>query len=225
MQPYLFPYLGYFQMIQAADRFVFLDDVNFIKRGWINRNRVLCSGEAHYFTVPLASASQNLRINTISIAPDDGWKKKLDQTIRQSYAKSPHFSQVYELISPVLFGKETLISEMAKQSVAAVTDYLGVTADFIWSSADYGNQQMKGEERILDICAQEGATVYYNLPGGQDLYDEARFASRGISLQFLRPGIVAYRQFSSPFQSHLSIIDVLMFNDRQAVLGMLGSHS
>jgi hypothetical protein len=221
MQPYLFPYIGYFQLIEAVDRFVFLDNVNFIKRGWVNRNRLLFSGTPHYFTVPLVSASQNVRICDISVSADAGWKKKLEKSIRLSYAKAPYFDPIYTMLTKVLFDGETLIGEMAKRSIVAVTDYLELPVEFVWSSAVYDNHLLKGEALIRDICRREQATVYYNLPGGRALYDAAKFAGDGIELSFIEPILPAYEQFSSVFEPGLSIIDVLMHNEPAAVKRML----
>ncbi len=221
MQPYLFPYIGYFQLISAVERFVFLDSVNYIKRGWVNRNRLLFSGGVQYFTVPLMSASQNVRICDIQVASDEGWKKKLEKSFRLSYGKAPYFDPVYAMVSKVLFDGETLISEMAKQSIVAVTDYLELPVKYVWSSTAYNNQSLKGEALIRDICCREGATVYYNLPGGRDLYDPGTFADDGIELAFIEPNLSVYKQFSTLFQPGLSIIDVLMHNEAAAIKRML----
>lgn len=221
MQPYLFPYLGYFQLAAAVDRFVFLDDVNFIQRGWINRNRLLFSGQVHYFTVPLAAASQNALIYEIAVTKEGGWKKKLDTSIRQSYAKAPHFKAVYALIESVLFGDERMIGAIAKHSVKVVADYLELPVEFVPSSAVYGNQNLKGEVRIRDICRCEQAGTYYNLPGGRALYDPGLFVADGIDLAFIEPALPVYAQFAEVFQPGLSILDVLMHNDPEAVRRMM----
>ncbi|MDR6194877.1 WbqC family protein [Siphonobacter sp. SORGH_AS_0500] len=95
MQPYLFPYIGYFQLLNAVDKFVIYDDVAFINRGWINRNSILNNGKAQLFTVPLKEASQNKLIHEISIDTDQKWRDKLLKTIQQNYKKAPHFAAVF----------------------------------------------------------------------------------------------------------------------------------
>ena len=221
MQPYLFPYLGYFQLIHAVDRFVFLDDVNFIRRGWINRNRWLIGGQPQYFTVPVTEGSQNSHICDLKVSTDPRWQRKLDQTIRQSYGKAAYFEPVYQLFaSTVLFGMGN-IGAMARASVEAVSRYLELPVQLIASSAGYGNQALKGEARIIDICRREGATSYFNLPGGRSLYQESAFLQHDVALNFIEPRLPAYPQCSAVFVPGLSILDVLMHNDPQSIRMML----
>lgn len=221
MQPYLFPYLGYFKLVGMVDRFVFLDDVNFISRGWINRNQLLISGCVRYFTVPLESASQNSRICDLHIATVAGWKRKLEGSIRQSYIKAPYFEPVYEIVAKTLFGGDDLIGEMAKKSVTAITQYLGLPTQFVWSASAYNNNHLKGEERILDICRQERPSIYFNLPGGRELYNADSFRSDGVHLAFIEPQLSPYPQFSDHWHPGLSIIDVMMHNDPEEIRNIL----
>lgn len=221
MQPYLFPYLGYFQLIAAVDRFVFLDDVNFIKRGWINRNRFLLSGAVHYITVPLSDASQFKKINTIGIQKSEYWRWRTAESMRHSYSKAPNYRVINELFSEVLFSDDTHISALAARSIIAVAQYLGLTTEFVQSASCYGNAELHGAERVLDICRRECARHYFNLSDGRDLYDARVFEVNGMSLRFIEPRLYAYKQFSEEFYSGLSIVDVLMFNDRNTVREML----
>src|SRR3569623_366953 len=220
-QPYLFPYIGYFQLIAAVDKFVFLDDVNFIKSGWIHRNRILIAGETRYITVPLSQASQTRKINDIAVHEETPLRRKLMGTLRQSYARAPHFSNVVGLVQEVLAANDSQISVLAERSVVAVCRYLGLNTEFVMSSAQYRNLELKGEERVLDICKKEVATDYFNLPGGRQLYDERRFREKGISLHFIKPNLQPYPQFAQEFHAGLSILDILMFNDRQTARKML----
>lgn len=221
MQPYFFPYIGYFQLVAAVDKFVFYDDVNFIKNGWINRNRVLLSGGVNYVTVPLSGASPFLKINQISTQPGERWRKKIFESIRHSYSKAPHFCAVSELVSEIIFSDRDTISDVAKKSIIAVADYLSLNTEFIQSSGKYGNSQLSGTERVIDICRLEKASVYYNLPGGKQLYNEEAFKSQGIDLRFVTPNDESYPQFGKEYTPWLSIIDVLMFNDPKSVKAML----
>jgi hypothetical protein len=221
MQPYFFPYIGYYQLIAAVDKFVVYDDVNFIKNGWINRNRLTLAGATHYITVPLAAASPFVKINQINVQGGDGWRRKLMESIRHSYSKAPHFAEVNALIHEVLFSGAEKIGELAKTSIVTVCDHVGLKTEFVDSSSTYGNESLSGPARVLDICSKEGATEYYNLPGGRDLYREQEFAEQNIGLHFLKPSLKPYRQFVAQFQPGLSIIDVLMFNDRETVQKMI----
>lgn len=224
MQPYLFPYLGYFQLVQAVDKFVFYDDVNYIKNGWINRNRLLLNGESKYFTVPLDGASPFQKICAVKMQPGRVWHQKMLNTFQHAYGKTPYFSDIFPLIQSVLLAEQTQIGEIAKQSVVAVADYLHLPTQFVWSSMQYGNAVLTGAERVLDICTHEAAQNYYNLPGGMALYNEDLFSAQGIVLKFIQPELAEYRQCCGLFQPGLSILDVLMFNDRETVIGMLGKY-
>jgi hypothetical protein len=221
MQPYFFPYVGYFQLIGAVDKFVFYDDVNFIKNGWINRNRLYLAGDVRYITVPLSGASPFEKINQVAVLPGDGWRQKMLESVRHSYSKAPHFEVVNELLSSVVLANEHRIGELAKKSVIAVCDYLGLQTEFVMTSVDYANESLSGTERVLDICAREGARDYINLPGGRALYDDGVFRNRGLALHFIQPRLTPYKQFSPEFEAGLSMLDVLMFNSSDAVASML----
>src|SRR5690554_5438915 len=123
MQPYLFPYIGYFQLIQAVDKFVFYDDVNFIKKGWINRNRILINNKDLSFSVPLNKVSQNKTINETFLNLDtfEEWKEKFIKTIGQNYKKAPYFDGVSEVINNILNTKCNTISDLAIESVNTIS--------------------------------------------------------------------------------------------------------
>lgn len=221
MQPYLFPYLGYYQLVASVKKFVFLDDVNFIKRGWINRNRLIFSGNPKYFTVPLLNASQFRKISDIEIAYTSNWQKKILASISQSYCKAPYFHPTFDLVHSILGSGEIHISEMAKASVRAVSDLLGLPTQFVDSAKIYNNASLKAENRILDICRQEQTGFYYNLPSGENLYDPATFLQNGIELQFVTSPVFEYFQHATQFHPALSIIDVLMFNSADEIKQLL----
>jgi hypothetical protein len=215
MQPYFLPYLGYFQLMAAADRFVVYDDVRFIKRGWINRNRILVKGCGHLFTVPLCGASQNRNLNEIQLTAETAWKEKLLRTIELAYRRAPYFGEAFPLVRDVVNFAERNLAAYLLNGLLAVRSHLAITSEVISTSAIYDNRQLKGPARILDICQREGATVYINARGGRDLYDPARFRREHVALRFLEPWPIKYRQFASEFCPSLSIIDVLMFNSRE----------
>lgn len=214
MQPYLFPYVGYFQLINAVDKFVIYDDVNFIKRGWIHRNNILVNGQANLFTVPLSKPSQNNLINEIALGNDwQQWVEKFLKTMEQAYKKAPHFTAVYELIQSVFLVDTTQISALATESIKQVSNYLEINTEIVDSSEIYKNAELKSQERILDICLQEKATHYINPTGGRELYSKQLFADNGILLNFIESKKIVYPQFKTEFVPWLSIIDLLMFND------------
>jgi hypothetical protein len=221
MQPYLFPYVGYFQLVAAVDKFVFYDDVNYIKNGWINRNRLLRDEEAHYFTVPLSGASPFQKIKQVRVHQDGTWRRKMLESVRHSYSKAPEFEAINALLCTTLQSTAMNISDLASQSVVSVSRYLGLETQFVMSSSSYGNEDLHGVDRILDICAKENASEYHNLPGGRELYESSVFEKHGVNLRFVDTALCTYKQFSENFHPGLSILDVLMFNDRGTARNML----
>jgi hypothetical protein len=221
MQPYFFPYIGYFQLAAAVDRFVFLDDVDYIKGGWINRNRLRISGAVRYITIPVTGVGPGRKINQVQVEAGDRWRRKLLQGIIESYSCAPHFQATFALLEEALSPGESCVGAIARNSVTAVARYLGLGAQFIASSSVYGNRELPGSRRVLDICRQEGATEYHNLPGGRALYSPDEFRARGIDLRFVEPVSAPYPQGHPGFDAGLSILDVLMFNDADEVRRLL----
>lgn len=221
MQPYFLPYIGYFQLMAASDRFVVFDDVNYIKRGWINRNRILLNRKDHLFTIPLNGASQNRQINTIALCSATPWRVKLRRTVEQAYRAAPYFEQIFPLIARIIESRESDLAGYIGNSLRTLHAFLDMRGELIPSSSRYANEMLKGQERILDICRQERASDYLNLPGGQDLYQDAAFSEKGFCLKFVQSRLTPYKQFDNPFVPGLSIIDVLMFNGRDQTVAML----
>lgn len=218
MQPYLFPYLGYFQLIRAADGFVVYDDVNYIKGGWINRNFILAQGGKQLITLPLQGASPNKLINQVEV---DGRQNKLLQSIRHSYGKAPYFSAVYPVLEDVLSQKERNLAHFLDYGLRQVCAYLGLRPQWHVSSRLKKDNGLRGQDKVLAICEELGASHYINVPGGKALYDRDSFAKRGMQLSFIQPRTVSYRQFGKDFIPSLSIIDVMMFNDKTQCAALL----
>lgn len=216
MQPYFFPYAGYFSLISCVDKFVFYDDVSFIKNGWINRNRLLISGAVRYFTIPLCGASSNLKISEVVFQDKASWERKMLEGIRQSYAKAPFFKETFDLIREVLCVETNSISDVAKRSVRLTSERLGFSISFIDSSSSYNNSDLRGERRLIDICRKEGGSEYYNPVGGKKLYDPKDFLDANLKLSFVSGELKPYRQFDGGFQSGLSVLDMMMFNSYEA---------
>ena len=217
MQPYFLPYIGYFQLMAAADTFVVFDDVNSINRGWINRNRLLLNGSAYTFTVPLRHASQNRLICDIELDDEQNWRAKLLNTIRQAYGKAPYYAQVSILLENLINYPATKLDAFLLNSLCEIARYLSIEVEIINSSRIYNNATLKGQERILDICRQEAADIYINPIGGVNLYDRDSFLSKDISLKFVNSHPIDYPQGKNEFIPWLSIMDVLMFNDKAAI--------
>ena len=223
MQPYFFPYIGYFQLINAVDKFIIYDDVNYIKQGWINRNRILIGGKPSYIVVPVKHATSFKRINEISIDYSSNWIKKVIDSIRFNYSKTPHFSIVFPQLENLLLKKYDAISELSTASIAMVLEYLGLNTLMVQSSGLYKNADLNGPARVLDICKKENATDYFNAINGISLYSYETFKKENIELKFLKSKDSQYTQFKSEFVPWLSIIDVLMFNSIEETRIMLDS--
>lgn len=218
MQPYIFPYIGYFQLMYAVDKFILYDDVDYINRGWINRNNILVNKQATLFTIPLVKASQNKAINTIEVLDEAKWKGKMLKTIALAYKKAPFFKQVSELVEEVITPSYPSIAAMVEVSIRKTVEYLKLNVEIQSTSAVYQNQQLKAAERILDICHQEEATAYINPVGGQELYQKDHFLSNGVRLNFLKAVPLPYPQGKHDFIPYLSIIDLMMQMDPEEIL-------
>lgn len=214
MQPYIFPYLGYFQLMHAVDYFVYYDDVNFIKRGWVNRNQILLNNQPKLFSIPLQQASQNKLIKEIKLVEEIKWREDLLKTLELAYKKAPYFSDVMDLIHGVITNQNAQnISTMAICSLEMVKNYIGLDARTMTSSEKFGaTKGLEKADRLIAISEQLKANTYINPSGGKNLYTKAYFAERKIALRFINNQLSEYSQFKSPFQPGLSIIDILMFN-------------
>ena len=177
MQPYLFPYIGYWQLINAVDVFVIFDDVNFIKKGYINRNLILVGGKSQQFTLELIGASQNKLINEIEVGNNS---QKLLKTIEMSYKKAPYFDNVYPIIEDILNNKEKNLAKFIGYSLEQISSYLKLNTKFIYSSDIEKDNSLKAQDKILDICKKLNATSYMNAIGGQELYSKEIFKENGI---------------------------------------------
>lgn len=225
MQPYFLPYLGYWQLIAAVDCFVVLDDVNFIKGGWVNRNRVVVGGKPSWLTLPLVGASPNRLICEIDIKPDDGWRAKLQRMVAMNYAKAPHLSEGLPWFESCLERASGNLSEYLVDSVVSLCTRLGVTTEIIPSSRPFDAGGLRGSERIVDMCCRLGATYYVNPPGGKDLYSIDNFAKHGIRLEFLEPQLAnACLAAGVDGGSSLSILHLMMHNSTAALAEAIGSY-
>ena len=224
MQPYLFPYIGYFQLVKAVEKFIIYDDVAFIKQGWINRNTILVNKQRHSFFVPVKAISSFKKISETEIDYKSDWTKKTLLTLEQSYKKAPYFNDFFPVMETVFKSKKNTISEMAIDSIIHVSNYLELTTTFEQSSIIYNNQALKGKERVIDICLKEKAKHYINPIGGQELYSKEEFLSHNICLNFLKTQSISYKQFNNEFIPWLSIIDVLMFNSKEEARALLDNY-
>jgi hypothetical protein len=220
MQPYFLPYLGYFQLLSHCDVFVLLDDVQYVKRRWINRNRILVDGAPHWLTLPVQEASSQLPINGRHYRLDRVIIDKMLRRIEAAYRRAPHFAAVFPPLADMLNFADTNVAAFNANLVARLAAMLGVGTPLALSSSIVEGANLAGQDRIIEICRRLDATDYLNPIGGAGLYQADRFAEAGLGLRFLRPTIEPYRQFCPATVPDLSVVDALMFNDA-AELGRL----
>ncbi len=218
MQPYILPYIGYFQLINAADKFVVYDNIQFTKKGWINRNRILVNGKDEYFTIPLKKDSDFLNIDQRKLSGTFKTERiKLLRRITESYRKAPEFNSVYSLLESVINHDEENLFGFIYQSLQAVCKYLDIKTEFIISSAIPIDHQLKSQDKVMAICKAMNATQYINPVGAVELYAKEIFKQNNIELNFIKSDPIEYRQFNNVFIPWLSMIDVMMFNSKEKV--------
>ena len=224
MQPYFFPYLGYWQMFNVVDKFVLLDDVNFIMRGYINRNIILINGKANLFTIPLEKPSQNKLINETKLNFQQKDKEKFLKTITLAYKKAPFYNDFYPVLEDIVNNPETDLTMFLKYSFEKVKEYLGLTTEILLSSEVEKDNSLRAQDRIIAINKSLSATNYINAIGGQELYNREDFDRAGIKLNFIKMLPYEYKQLKNEFVPNLSMIDVLMFNSKDNSKNLLNNY-
>lgn len=214
MQPYFMPYIGYWQLINAVDKYVIYDDVQFIKGGWINRNNILINGQKQLFNLLLLGASPNKLINEIAVQDN---QTKLIKTIELNYRKAAMFEQVFPLFLEIIDFKDKNLARYIGNSIVEIAKYLSIKTEFIYSSTLEKDNTLKAQDKVLNICKLLNADNYVNAIGGSLLYSMEDFSKNDISLSFLKTITEPYKQFKNEFIPNLSILDILMFNSKEAI--------
>jgi len=221
MQPYLFPYIAYWQLIKAVDKFIIFDDINYINKGYVNRNNILVNGKSYQFTLELIGASQNKLINEIQIGKNSN---KILKTIEYNYKKAPYFKNSFPLLEDVFNQKEKNLAKFIGYSLKKISNYFEIDTSFVYSSEIEKNSNLKNQDKIIDICVKLNAKEYINLIGGRELYKKEEFISRNIELSFIDTRPEKYQQFNNKFTISLSIIDIMMFNNKVKISNMLSNY-
>lgn len=218
MQPYFFPYLGYFQLLNAVDEFIVYDNIEFTRRGWIHRNRILVNGKDEYISLPLKAASDYELVCNRFLA--DTWpveKQKILNRITESYRKAPYFRDVINLIIDSLNHPDHNLFNFILHSIKVVCGYLYINTPIVISSSIPIDHGLKAQHKVLALCKARSASTYINPIGGIVLYDKEYFLKQNIQLLFLKMNDLQYNQFDHQFIPSLSIIDVMMFNSREKI--------
>lgn len=226
MQPYFFPYLGYLSLIKHTDRFILFDTVQFIYHGWIERNRILKqTGGWQYVAVPLKKHSRNTAIKEIQINNEQKWQEKLLAQLQQ-YRKAPYYKHVRKLMERLFSTQFEYITDVDRQALELVCEYLNIDREIVvFSEMNCKLGPVNApDEWSLEICKALGADEYWNPPGGMAFFDRSKFGRAGITLWFLKPDLQEYRQWGGPFESGLSILDVMMFNSPEEINRMLDQY-
>jgi len=214
VQPYFFPYIGYFQLINAVDKFVIYDDVNFIKKGWINRNFFLSNDEAKLITIPCIKISQNKKINEIEVGLNLKNKQNIFESLSKYYHRAPCFNDIFPMIERVINSTVKNIGEFSYNSIVEICEHLNINTQIIKTSTIFNNSDLKREDRLINICKKTKCYHYINPIGGTKIYSKEYFQSKGIKLNFIKSKYIKYEQYTNTFIPNLSIIDVLMFNTK-----------
>ena len=245
MQPYFFPYLGYFQLISAVDRFILYDNVNYIKKGWVNRNRLIIQGQPHFIVVPILAQSSYSKIRDIKIDKRQRLVSRLVDTVSLAYKRAPYFDDVFPRIKDLLEDATDHLAELNCLSIRSIAEFLDIPTDIVTNTSNYetlerdlldadsdvrasylGLQGLPDTKtmRIFSMCRGEGANTFINAIGGQALYNKDVFKRNGIDLWFVKTLQHSYRQRCDGFFPGMSIIDVLMNCGKVGTQELLGAY-
>lgn len=221
-QPYLFPYIAYWQLINLADIFVISDSMQYIKKGYINRNNFLLNGQSHRFSLEVLGVHENTLISEVNVGRNG---RKILATISHAYKKAPFFKDVFPMMEDILLNDEKNLARYIGRSIIKISHYLAMDTQFIYLSELQGETTLKAQARTVDICKKVDASQYVNAIGGRSLYDKETFLEEGMDLSFLKTDEVKYKQYYNEFVPNLSIIDVLMFNSKESIKEMLKAYT
>lgn len=219
-QPKLLPYIGYWQLIYAVDTFVIYDDVNFVKRSFINYNSILINKQQKKFTLELIGASQNKLINEIKVGENSN---KILKTLELNYKKKPYYNLALPVLREIFCQKEKNLAKFIGYSIKKILKYLEIDKNFIYSSQIDKNNNLKGQFKIIDICQKLNAKQYINAIGGKSLYDREKFLSKGINFNFIETNFTKHKNLDN-FEANLSIIDIMMNYSKDEILDILNSY-
>lgn len=227
MQPYIFPYIGYYQLLNAVDEFVILDDVNYIMRGWINRNNILLNGKSFLFSFPLQNTSQNNLILNTKLSFSEKERTKFLKTFQMAYKKAPYFDSFYSILEDIIFYPDPDLTNFIHNSFTKTLQYLGLKKKISRSSQIEKDNSLKSEDRILEICKKTDTDLYINPIGGKELYRKENFENHEMTLKFINTSFdeIKYKQFNDNFISNLSFLDVVMFNSKEQIVIFLEKYS
>ena len=219
MQPYFFPYVGYFQLIANTNHFIFFDIVQYNKKSWMNRNRILHPNKLDdfsYISAPVAKHDKGSLIRDININNDGKWQNKiLSQLDVYKKLKAPFYNEVKQVVEEVLSKECNTLLDLSIESTRAICDYIGIEFNYeIASKINFDKRSISQPgDWALEISKHKKASEYINPPGGYDIFHEKKFIENNIKLSFLKSNLSSYKQsWRKNFNPGLSILDLIMFN-------------
>jgi hypothetical protein len=216
MQPYFFPYIGYFQLIAAVDVFIVYDNIKYTKKGWISRNRMLQNGRDVMFSLSLKSDSDFLDVCERELSAEFNRDKFLNQ-LKGAYRHAPYFEQTFALVEQIVRYEDTNLFCFLRHSIIRICAHLGIATEIIISSDITIDHALKSQDKVLALCEAVGATIYVNAIGGMELYSKDTFLEKGLDLKFIQSLPFEYTQLGNAFVPWLSIVDVMMFNSLDTI--------
>jgi hypothetical protein len=226
MQPYFLPYMGYFHLLNSVDEFVIYDNIQYTKKGWINRNRILVNGKDKLISLPLKKGSDYL--NVIDRKLSDNWnveKVKLLNLIKSSYKKSPQYSIIFPIIEKCIQLSDNNLFNFILNSLTQLNSFLEIDTKVIISSTINIDHTLKSKDKVIAICKNLNATTYINAIGGQELYNVKDFKNHELDLKFIKSSLLNYKQYKNEFIPWLSILDILFFNEKQDIIKHLNEYT
>jgi len=228
MQPYLFPYIGYFKLINAVDKFILYDNVEYTKKGWINRNRLLFNKKISTFGVPIKKSSDYINIKEKLISNNQNGERHIEKTLRLieiNYNKSKYFNEAYEIVNNCFRYKSLNLFDFIHNAITKILEYLEIKTNVIISSDLNIDNELSKENKVISICKSLNSTTYINAIGGFEIYNSNRFKNENINLRFLKSTDYVYHQGRKRFHVNLSIIDTMMHVNKYEIINELNNYN
>jgi hypothetical protein len=222
MQPYFLPYIGYFQLINAVDKFIIYDNLQYVSNGWIQRNRILVNGKDDFISLAIKKDIHTLQIKERFLSDNfQNNNVKIIRRIEGSYKKAPYFKDIFPYIEQILLFEDNNLFNFVFNSINIINKLLNIQTSIIISSSIPIDNALKSEEKVIAINRHLKSDIYINPIGGVSLYSKDEFRKNGLTLNFLKTRYFEYTQFNNQYIPYLSIIDVLMFNPINIIIQQL----
>ena len=228
MQPYFLPYLGYFSLIKHTKRYILFDSVQFIKHGWIERNRILKPQSGwQYISVPLTKHSSDTKIKDIVIKNTTDWRNKIFSQLEHYKRRAPFYQDTIDTLKNALDIDTESIVELNEHVLKVICAYIGIEFnENIFSEMNLPIEEINTpDEWALNICKSLGnVDEYWNPEGGLEFFDREKYEKAGININFIKMNLTRYPQRRPEFEAGLSIVDVMMFNEPSKINKMLDDY-